>query len=205
MLDFWPIPRIQKNMTTTVSQRQRIHPHKLLMWIAICSISMMFAGWSSAVMVRKAQGNWLLFSMPIAFWFSTAVILISSFTMHLSVKSFRQRNMPLYKSFITVTALLGLLFAVLQIFGFYQLTRNGVTLESNGEGVSGSFLYVIAGVHILHVLGGVIALLITFLLARFRKTTKVYSATGIEVLATYWHFVDVLWVYLFLFFLYNQK
>ncbi|HNF72407.1 MAG TPA: cytochrome c oxidase subunit 3, partial [Chitinophagaceae bacterium] len=185
-------------MIASLTQRQRIHPHKLLMWIAICSICMMFAGWTSAVMVRKAQGNWLHFQLPLAFSISTAVILLSSVSMYFTVKAFKKRQFSTYKSLITITALAGVLFVLLQAYGFYQMTQSGITLESNGEGVSGSFVYVIAGVHIAHVLGGVIALLITFLKARFQKKVKVYSSTGLEVLATYWHFVDALWIYLFL-------
>lgn len=192
-------------MNTAITQRQKIHPHKLLMWIAICSICMMFAGWTSAVMVRKAQGNWMLFSFPASFYISTIVILLSSVSMHLTVKAFQNRNTPLFKTLITLTAFLGVLFMILQIVGFYQLSNAGISLAGNGEGVSGSFVYVIAGVHIAHVLGGVIALVITFLLAVFRKKVKVYSSTSLEILGTYWHFVDVLWVYLFLFFLYNQQ
>ncbi len=192
-------------MSTLTAQRQKIHPHKLLLWIAIASICMMFAGWTSAFLVRKAQGNWLLFSLPTAFWVSTAVILASSVTMHLSIKEFKKRNMGLYKKLISVTAILGVLFMVLQFWGFYEMHGQGVTLASNGEGISGSFIYVISGVHILHMLGGVIALVIVFFVVNFRKRTKVYSSNGLEILGTYWHFVDVLWIYLFLFFLFNQK
>ncbi|MCC7029716.1 MAG: cytochrome c oxidase subunit 3 [Chitinophagaceae bacterium] len=192
-------------MSTLTAQRQKIHPHKLLLWIAIASICMMFAGWTSAFLVRKAQGNWLLFSLPTAFWVSTAVILASSVTMHLSIKEFKKRNMGLYKKLISVTAILGVLFMLLQFWGFYEMHGQGVTLASNGEGISGSFIYVISGVHILHMLGGVIALVIVFFVVNFRKRTKVYSSNGLEILGTYWHFVDVLWIYLFLFFLFNQK
>jgi cytochrome c oxidase subunit 3 len=192
-------------MSTLTAQRQKIHPHKLLLWIAIASICMMFAGWTSAFLVRKAQGNWLLFSLPTAFWVSTAVILASSVTMHLSIREFKKRNMGLYKKLISVTAILGVLFMLLQFWGFYEMHGQGVTLASNGEGISGSFIYVISGVHILHMLGGVIALVIVFFVVNFRKRTKVYSSNGLEILGTYWHFVDVLWIYLFLFFLFNQK
>jgi cytochrome c oxidase subunit 3 len=181
-------------MSTISAQRQKIHPHKLLMWIAIASICMMFAGWTSAFMVRKAQGNWLIFTMPVSFWISTAVILLSSFTMHLSVKSL-----------FGLTAMLGLAFMFLQFSGFYEMHSAGITLKSVAEGVSGSFIYVISGVHLLHMLGGVIALLLVFLRNHFRTRTKVYSSNGLEIMATYWHFVDVLWIYLFLFFFINQK
>ena len=192
-------------MNTLTTQRQRIHPHKLLLWIAICSICMMFGGWTSAFLVRKAQGNWLLFSMPTAFWISTIVILASSATMYFSLRAFTQRNMQQYKRLISITALLGVTFMVLQFIGFYEMHQAGITLASNAEGVSGSFIYVISGIHILHMLGGVIALLIVFFVVQFRKKTKVYSSTGLEILSTYWHFVDILWIYLFLFFLFNQS
>ena len=192
-------------MNTVSAQRQKIHPHKLLLWIAICSICMMFAGWTSAFLVRKAQGNWLLFPMPWSFWISTIVILTSSVTMHLTLRSFTQRNMKLYKAMLALTTFLGVAFMLLQLYGFYQLGQSGITLASNGDGVSGSFIYVISSVHILHMLGGVIALVVMYLVVNFRKKTKIYSSTGLEILSTYWHFVDVLWIYLFLFFLLNQK
>lgn len=192
-------------MSTLTAQRQKIHPHKLLMWIAIASICMMFAGWTSAFLVRKAQGNWLIFTMPVAFWISTAVVMISSVTMHFSITAFKKRNMKQYKTLISITAVLGFLFMVLQFLGFYEMHQAGVTLASTAEGVSGSFVYVISGVHLLHMLGGVIALIIVFITVNFRRKTKVYSSTGLEILGTYWHFVDVLWIYLFLFFFINQK
>ncbi len=196
---------MNNSMSTLTAQRQKIHPHKLLMWIAIASICMMFAGWTSAFLVRKAQGNWLIFTMPVAFWISTAVVMISSVTMHFSIAAFKKRNMKQYKTLISITAVLGFLFMVLQFLGFYEMHQAGVTLASTAEGVSGSFVYVISGVHLLHMLGGVIALIIVFITVNFRRKTKVYSSTGLEILGTYWHFVDVLWIYLFLFFFINQK
>jgi cytochrome c oxidase subunit 3 len=192
-------------MSTISAQRQKIHPHKLLLWIAIASICMMFGGWTSAFLVRKAQGNWLLFTMPLSFWISTFVVLASSITMHFSVKEFKNRNMAKYKTLISITAILGVLFMVLQFAGFYEMHRAGINLASTAEGVSGSFIYVISGVHLLHMLGGVIALIIVFITVNFRRRTKIYSSTGLEILSTYWHFVDVLWIYLFLFFFINQK
>jgi cytochrome c oxidase subunit 3 len=196
---------MNNSMSTLTAQRQKIHPHKLLMWIAIASICMMFAGWTSAFLVRKAQGNWLIFTMPVAFWVSTAVVMISSVIMHFSIAAFKKRNMKQYKTLISITAVLGVLFMLLQFMGFYEMHHAGVTLASTAEGVSGSFVYVISGVHLLHMLGGVIALIIVFITVNFRRKTKVYSSTGLEILGTYWHFVDVLWIYLFLFFFINQK
>ena len=192
-------------MTTISTQQKKIHPHKLLMWIAIASICMMFGGWTSAFLVRKAQGNWLIFTMPIAFWISTVVVILSSLTMHLSIKEFKQRNMPKYKTYITLTAFLGVSFMVLQFIGFWEMHGAGIILAGNAEGISGSFIYVISGVHLLHMLGGVIALLVVFIKSIFIRSTKTFSSIGLEILGTYWHFVDVLWIYLFLFFFINQK
>ena len=186
-------------MSTVLSEeRKRIHPHKFVMWIAMGSIVMMFAGLTSAYLVRKAEANWLVFSLPPVFWFSTAVILISSLTMHLALKSFKARIMRRYRLFITLTAVLGALFAVLQYNGFNYLYSHGVQVFGVGSNPSASFLGIIIGLHALHVIGGVIALFIIFLRA-YSLRVKRYNVTSIEIISTYWHFVDILWIYLFIF------
>ena len=179
---------------------RRMHPHKFAMYVAIGSIVMMFAGLTSAYIVRHAQGNWVYFKMPLTFWMSTGVILLSSITMHMGVKAFKQRAMPRYKTLISTTLVLGVLFTILQWVGFQQLYGNNIRVDGNP---SESFLFIIAGLHLLHILGGIIALIIVFFRA-FRTRIKVYNATGLEIMATYWHFVDILWIYLFVFFLANQ-
>ncbi len=195
-------------------ERRKVHPHKFALWLAMGSIAMMFAGLTSAYIVRMAQGNWRMFQMPGLFYASTAAIMTSSVTMALGLRAFKQRKMPLYRALITATLLLGVLFGVLQWLGFNQLyhTPQALTLEDGKTimqtvRVSGnpseSFLFIIFGLHLAHILGGVVALLLVFLRA-YRKRVRVYNATGLEIVATYWHFVDVLWIYLFLFFLLNQ-
>lgn len=195
-------------------EQRKVHPHKFALWLGMGSIAMMFAGLTSAYLVRMAQGNWRMFHMPWLFYASTAVIFISSITVALGLRAFKQRKMPLYRTLITTTLLLGVLFGVLQALGFYQLyhipqalaltdgTTIMQTVRVNGN-PSESFLFIIFGLHLAHILGGIAALLIVFLRA-YRKRVKVYNATGLEIVATYWHFVDVLWIYLFLFFLLNQ-
>jgi len=192
---------------------RRVHPQKFAMWLAMGSIAMMFAGLTSAYIVRQSQGNWRIFHMPIVFWISTAVILISSGTIILGVRAFKQRQMIRYRLLITTTLFLGLLFGTLQCIGFWQLYHVPQVTVLEGQQlletikVSGnpseSFLFIITGLHLAHILGGIIALLIVFLMA-YRKRVKVYNATGLEIVAAYWHFVDVLWLYLFIFFLANQ-
>jgi len=180
-------------------ERRRMHPHKFVLWVALGSIIMMFAGLTSAYIVRRNQANWLEFSLPPVFWYSTAVILFSSLTMHLALKAFKARLMARYKTLITITALLGVLFATLQGFGFYYLKGHGVLLIGQGSNPAASFIAVITGLHVLHVLGGVIALLVIFIRA-YSARVKSYNVTRVELVSTYWHFVDVLWIYLFIFF-----
>lgn len=189
-------------MTTTTTQEQpkRIHPHKFLLWIAMGSICMMFAGFTSAYIVKRNQSNFLEFSLPTIFWYSTFVILASSVTIQLAVKNFKAREMSKYRSLITITAILGLVFAALQVVGFKDLESHGIFLTGPKSNAAASFILIIVGVHALHVLGGVIAILVMFLKA-FLSKTKNYSSMPIEVVSTYWHFVDVLWLYLLVFFI----
>ncbi|WP_225975320.1 cytochrome c oxidase subunit 3 [Panacibacter ginsenosidivorans] len=188
-------------MMTTVSsnQRSRIHPHKFTLWVAMGSIVMMFAGLTSAYIVRSNQVNWLEFSLPVIFWYSTAVIILSSITMHLSVKAFKAREMQRYRRLITITAILGVTFGVLQFIGFQYLGNHGVQLIGQGSNPAASFLAIITGLHVLHVLGGVVAILVIFFRA-FSARFKSYDTVPVEVVSTYWHFVDILWIYLFVFF-----
>ncbi len=189
-----------EKMMEQPQQNRKMHPHKFALYIAMGSIVMMFAGLTSAYIVRQAQGNWVYFRLPMTFTVSTVAIVLSSITMHLSVKAFKQRLMPRYRILITITMLLGILFCALQWIGFQQLTANNIKVSGNP---SESFLFIIAGLHLLHIMGGIIALIIVFFRA-FRTRVKVYNATGLEIVASYWHFVDVLWIYLFVFFLANQ-
>ena len=181
------------------TERKRIHPHKFVLWVAMGSIVMMFAGLTSAYIVRRSQANWLTFQLPVIFWYSTFVILLSSLTMHLSVKAFNAREMLRYRFLITVTAALGVLFALLQCTGFYFLQKGGINILWQGSNPSASFLGVITGLHVLHVLAGVVALIVIFIKA-FSSRTKTYSSVPLEIIGTYWHFVDILWIYLFIFF-----
>lgn len=189
-------------MTTISSkQTQKLHPHKFLMWIAIGSLCMMFAGLTSAYIVKKSQDNVIEVSLPSVFWISTVVILFSSLTMLIAVKSIKAKEMQRYRLMLGFTALLGVLFALLQVYGFKYLQNHGVKLVGRNSNPGASFLLVIIGLHSLHVLGGVVGLIIMYLKLYFSKIRN-YSSVPVEVMATYWHFVDVLWIYLLFFLMY---
>lgn len=180
-----------------MTTNNKIHPHKFTLWVGIGSILMMFAGLTSAYIVKRNQANWTTFELPVAFWYSTAFIIISSITMYMATKAFKERMMSRYRTLTAITLALGLIFIALQVFGFKQLWETGLTLQSN---VSISFLYVIVGIHAVHVIGGIIALTVLSLKA-FSSRTRNYSAVPIELANTYWHFVDLLWIYLLIFLL----
>jgi cytochrome c oxidase subunit 3 len=177
----------------------RLHPQKFVLWVAMGSIVMMFAGLTSAYIVKKSQANWLEFALPTVFWYSTITIIASSVTVHLALKAFKAREMKQYRTLITVTAALGLLFMVFQILGFSNLELRNIPLFGPKSNSATSFLGVITILHMAHVLGGIIAILYVFFRA-YNSKIKNYSSVGIEILSTYWHFVDILWIYLFIFF-----
>ena len=149
-------------MNTAVQQgeRKRIHPQKFMMWLAMASISMAFAGLTSGFMVREAQGNWRLYHLPQVFTYSTVAIFISSITMIMGVRAFKSRQMPRYRMLISVTLILGIVFGLLQFTGFYQLYHQAQQVRINGQVLneaatvrltgnpSESFLFVIAGLHL---------------------------------------------------------
>ena len=178
-----------------------MHPYKFTLLLAMGSIVMMFAGFTSAYVVKSNQANWLEFKLPPVFWYSTIVILASSLTIYLAEKAHKARKMANYRALVTITAILGLGFVALQWMGFMYLEANGVKIIGSGSNVSASFLGVITGVHMVHVLGGVVVLLVLFFKAFFGQK-KTYSSLSIEMAGIYWHFVDVLWIYLFIFFNY---
>lgn len=180
-----------------MQQKNKIHPHKFTLWVGIGSILMMFAGLTSAYIVKRNQAGWVTFNLPIAFWYSTAVIILSSISLFMASKAFRERAMSRYRVLVAVTLGLGVLFIGVQFIGFRQLWNNGITLTAN---VSYSFLYIIVGIHAAHVLGGIITMIV-MLLKAFNSKIKNYSTVPVELISTYWHFVDILWIYLLVFLL----
>lgn len=185
-----------------INKRNKIHPHKFALWAAMASITMMFGAFTSAYIVKQAAGNWLEFSMPMAFYISTLVIICSSITLHISFKSFKDSSESKYKNFLTLSFILGLFFVFLQYQGWTELYKIGVDLKGN---VSGSFFYLLSGIHALHVLGGIAALIV----AQLHAYTLKFKITDVRInrfdlVLNYWHFVDFLWLYLFLFLLISK-
>lgn len=173
-----------------------MNPKKFSMWLFLLSVVMIFASLTSGYIVRKSEGNWVDFELPPIFWLTTAILVLSSVTHHLAFYHAKKDNLTQVKGWMFITALLGLGFLVSQWYSWVYLVN--INVYFSGNNVAGSFLYVLTGLHMLHVLSAVIfVLVITWRTQQYKVHSK--NLLGIELCTTYWHFLDVLWIYLFAF------
>lgn len=181
----------------------RIHPKKFALWTAMVSIIMLFSAFTSAYIVKKSAGNWYSFPLPDEFIMSTLAILLSSAVLHVSYRAFKRKNYKLFKSLLAVGTLSGLIFIILQYAGWLSLNEMGIFAHTNQ---SASFLAIFVGTHVLHVFGGIAALIICLVYAfgnrKFEWSPR--RQLRLELVFTYWHFVDVLWLYLLGFLIIQQ-
>jgi cytochrome c oxidase subunit III len=187
------------------TKSDREQARNTVLWLFLGSVTLLFASFTSAYIVRRDGGNWLLFDLPSPFLQSTIVLLISSLTVF-AVQILVKRNRKLLTAlFMLITLILGLVFTALQWKGWEQLVEQGIYLIDNKTGnVSGSFFFVITAVHLAHLISGILALLYTTIKALLGK----YDAEnyqGLRRTAIYWHFLDFLWLYLYLFLEYSGK
>lgn len=174
---------------------------KPLLWVGILSIVMLFAGLTSAYVVRADNGNWLIFNLPSAFYLSTAVIITSSITLFYALQMAKKNNKSGMVLGLLVTFILGLVFTYLQYSGWRELYSKNIVFGGKSSNASGSFLYLITFLHLLHLFAGLISLLVTLKNAIKGKYND-QNTLGLELCSIYWHFLDILWVYLFLFLYY---
>ena len=186
-------------MTKDEHQSRTSRSYKLILVFAMISMTMMFAGLTSAFVVSKSRVDWLKnFQLPPAFFISTLVIIASSFSFHLAKKAIQRDNQKTTTQWLLITLALGIVFVVFQFIGFGQIVASGYFFTGPASSITTTFLYIVTVVHLLHLAGGLLSLLIII----YNHFKQKYSATqtlGIELGAMYWHFLDVLWVYLFLF------
>ena len=176
---------------------------KPLLFISMISIVMLFIGFTSGYIVRKAEGNWMAFDLPDAFFLSTAVIILSSLAIQKSLQAARLNNSSLVKKSLGITFLLGLAFTILQFEGWSQMHQMGVFFTGDKSNAAGSFVYIITLVHLVHLIAGLISIAIMYLNSRKEKYTS-ENALGLELGVIFWHFLGGLWIYLFLFFLFTR-
>ncbi len=187
---------VQVNQELKEAKRKSAKP---MLWVSLISMVMFFAGLTSAYIVSAKREDWVVFDLPNAFYISTILIVLSSITLFLS-QSFLKKN-DLQKSMLLLLAtfVLGLAFVWYQYVGFKELESLGLYFTGPKSTVSTSFVIGITFIHVLHLLAGVIVLMVVI----YNHYKKKYSSTnmlGFELGAIFWHFVDLLWILLFLFF-----
>jgi cytochrome c oxidase subunit 3 len=190
---------MEMTMTAEDHKLRTARSYKLILLFAMVSMTMMFAGLTSAYVVSQSRADWLKdFELPSAFYFSTIAILGCSVTFYLAKKAIQKDNHSKTTLLLLATLALGISFVVLQFLGFGQIVSNGHYFTGNASSITTTFLYVIVVVHLIHLAGGIISLLI-IIYNHFKQKYNSTQTLGIELGAMYWHFLDFLWVYLFLF------
>ncbi len=173
---------------------------KMMLWFGIISMTMTFAGLMSAYVVSKNRPDWLVdFELPIAFLWSTLVIVASSFSLFLSKKMILAGNRKNASAFLIGTLILAILFIVFQFYGFSEILSQGYWFTGAESTVTTSFIYILVCVHLAHLIAGIIVLLV-LIYNHFKQRYKAGQMLGFELAETFWHFVDVLWIFLILFF-----
>ena len=172
---------------------------KMMLWFAIISMIMMFAGLTSAYVVSKSRPDWTSdIELPSGFYWSTLVILLSSITLYLGKKSILAENRRNATLYLTSTVVLGSIFVFLQFQSFAEIVSWGYYLTGSQSSITSSFIYVIVIAHLAHLAGGIIVLFV-LIYNHFKQRYRPGQMLGLELGAIYWHFVDALWIYLFLF------
>jgi cytochrome c oxidase subunit III len=189
-------------MSNFVTKRRE--PFRFMVWLGIASSVLLFTVLLAAYIIRRSAADWTDVRLPNVFLVSTVAIVLSSLTLHNANQAFRHERFDSYRTNMGTTLVLGTLFILLQTWGWRQMIRSGIGLTGNP---SGSFVYIISGVHLLHILIGLIFIVIALIEALRRRPyidSFVYSVNPpnqlkLRLLTLYWHFVDVLWIALFVF------
>lgn len=186
-------------MTAEDYKSRTARSYKLILLFAMVSMTMMFAGLTSAYVVSQSRADWLKdFQLPSGFYFSTIAIIGCSVTFHLAKKAIQKDNQSRTTALLLATLALGIAFVVLQFVGFGQIVKEGYFFTGSASSITTTFLYIVVIVHLLHLAGGMISLLV-IIYNHFKQKYNSTQTLGIELGAMYWHFLDFLWVYLFLF------
>lgn len=172
---------------------------KPMLWVSMISMTMMFAGLTSAYVVSRKRDDWVSFDLPNAFYISTLLIILSSIAFMLAKFFIQKDNRQLTTLFLVSTLILGVGFVFFQFEGFKELFNSGLVFAGEHSTVKSSFIYGITLAHLAHIAAGIIVLLVV-MVNHFNKKYSSKDSLGLELGAIFWHFVDILWIYLFLFF-----
>jgi cytochrome c oxidase subunit III len=188
------------NILEEPKKQLSMNPKKFAMWLFLVSVTMIFAALTSAYIVRMGEGNWREFALPVELWWSTGIILLSSATLHWGYTAAKRDNLEMVKLALSISTMLGVGFLVSQLHVYNVLIDMGIHMVGNP---SESFLYILTGMHGLHLISGIIYMVLV-LADTFRYKVHSKSLLRLEMCATYWHFLGGLWLYLFIFLLLNH-
>ena len=177
-------------------------PKKFVVWLFVVSSTIMFGGFTSYYIVfaaSKGKGHGLV--LPDAFMYSTAVLLASSVFLFLSTKALKRGDIKKQQLFLWLTLALGLVFGYLQLQAWSGLFQSGAALINNNAAIS--IIYVVSGMHLLHIFGGV-AFILSSLLGSYKGISQEKAIYRQEITSIFWHFIDILWIYLYVFLLLNS-
>lgn len=177
-----------------------INPTKFVVWLLIVASVMLFASFTSAYIVRRGEGNWLLFDIPSVFAYSTAIVVLSSLAIQWAYSAAKRDELGQVKIALFTTLVLGIAFCISQWMGWKALVANNIHFVGNP---SESFFYVISGVHLAHMIGGMIFLLVVIGKALNQNVHK-KNKLSLNLCVTYWHFLGAAWIYLYFFLLLNR-
>ncbi|MEZ4798101.1 MAG: cytochrome c oxidase subunit 3 [Flavobacteriaceae bacterium] len=188
------------DLTEGTEKEKQARAKKMMLWFGIVSLIMSFAGWTSAFVVSSSREDWLDgFKLPSSFTISVVLIIVSSITLFLAKKALKSENRSQTTLFLLITFGLGVGFIVSQLMGFQQIIELGYNFTGPTSNITMSYIYIIAAVHILHVVVGLICLLVV-IYNHFKQKYSAENMLGFDLASNFWHFVDLLWLYLFLFF-----
>lgn len=187
------------NLTEGPEAAKIIRAKKNILWFGIISLTMSFAGLTSAYVVSKERPDWISsFNIPQAFYIALVLIIISSVTIHLAKKAVQKEKNSQGMILLILTFLLGISFIVFQFVGFSEIIQAGYNFTGPTSSITTSFIYLVVILHIAHVFGGLISLLVV-IYNHYKQKYRNGKTLGIELAATFWHFIDAVWIYLFLF------
>jgi cytochrome c oxidase subunit III len=189
------------DLTQGTPQEKQSRAKKMMLWFGIISLIMSFAGLTSAFIVSSSREDWLSdFVLPTSFTYSTLIILLSSLFLYAAKQTLKKNQATTTTSLLIGALVLGIAFIYSQILGFNQIIDSGYNFTGPTSNITMSYVYIIAVVHIVHVLAGIICLIVV-IINQLNKKYSSENTLGFDLASTFWHFVDILWLYLF-FFLY---
>lgn len=192
--------------TMSIQEEKKITREKVakpMLYVGMIGMVMIFASLTSAYIVRQKKGDWMQFDLPQMFYISTAIIIISSVSMNWTLSAAKKNDFKSIKLGALITLLLGLAFVVTQFQAWGALVDQKVFFAGKYSNASGSFLYVLTGLHLLHLAGGIISIFVVWIKSIQQKYNS-ENLLGIRLCAIFWHFLDLLWIYLFVFLLFQR-